>query len=260
MQPSIRHTLIFAVLVCAVCSVLVAASAVTLQDRQAENKLLDQRKKVLTVAGLLHEGNAVTREDINRLFHDNLEPMLVDLETGEYVTDVDPDTYDQRKAAQDPARSEVAPVNKAKVRRLPDLGKIYLKKSGDQVESIILPVEGYGLWSTLYGYLALAADTRTVQGIIFYEHGETPGLGGEVDNPNWKAKWVGREAYDEHWEVALGVTKGAAGPPDTDPYRVDGLSGATLTSNGVTNLVHFWLGENGFGPYLENVRNGKAVS
>jgi Na+-transporting NADH:ubiquinone oxidoreductase subunit C len=243
-----------------VCSVLVATAAVSLQSRQAENKLLDQRKKVLTVAGLLEEGESVSREEINRRFTENLEAHLVDLETGEYVDGADPDAYDQRKAAQDPARSEVAPPNKAKVRRLPDLGKIYLRKSGDEIQSIILPVEGYGLWSTLYGFLALDADTRTVEGIIFYEHGETPGLGGEVDNPNWKAKWPGRKAYDEEWDVALRVNKGAAGPPEEDPYRVDGLSGATITSNGVTNLVRFWLGENGFGPYLESMRSAKGIS
>ena len=120
--------------------------------------------------------------------------------------------------------------------------------------SLILPIEGKGLWSTLYGFIALAPDTTTIQGITFYEHGETPGLGGEVDNPTWKALWVGRRAYDDDWQPAIEVMKGFAGPAAEDPNRVDGLSGSTLTARGVTNLVQFWLGENGFDPFLERLR------
>jgi Na+-transporting NADH:ubiquinone oxidoreductase subunit C len=111
-----------------------------------------------------------------------------------------------------------------------------------------------GLWSTLYGYLALEPDARTIQGLTFYKHGETPGLGGEVDNPRWKALWPGRLASDEDGTPKIAVVKGRAGSVSEDPYHVDGLSGATITSNGVTNLMHFWLGKNGFGPYLDKQR------
>ena len=137
---------------------------------------------------------------------------------------------------------------------MPDHALVYLIKDGEQVTGVVVPIEGYGLWSTLYGYLALDADARTVRGITFYRHGETPGLGGEVDNPLWKADWVGRLAYNDKWQPALRVKKGIAGPPDTDPYEVDGLSGATITSNGVTSMVDFWLGRSGFGPYLAQFR------
>ncbi len=118
---------------------------------------------------------------------------------------------------------------------------------------LVLPVEGYGLWSTLYGFIALEADLTTIRGITFYQHGETPGLGGEVDNPNWKRKWVGRKAFGPEGEVKIHVVKGLAGPPSEDPYEVDGLSGATITSRGVSHLVQFWLGEQGFGPFLEKL-------
>ena len=113
---------------------------------------------------------------------------------------------------------------------------------------IVLPIKGYGLWSTLYGFLALDKDAVTVRGITYYQHGETPGLGGEVDNPTWKAKWPGRKAYDESWAPALRVIKGQAGPPSSSPHQVDGLSGATITSRGVNDMINFWLGESGFAP------------
>jgi Na+-transporting NADH:ubiquinone oxidoreductase subunit C len=122
------------------------------------------------------------------------------------------------------------------------------------LEMVILPIWGKGLWSTLYGFLALDSDLRTISGITFYDHKETPGLGGEVDNPRWKSLWRGRQAFDETGEVAIEVIKGRAGPPDEDPYLVDGLTGATITSRGVGNFVQFWLGEAGYGPYLDRLR------
>jgi Na+-transporting NADH:ubiquinone oxidoreductase subunit C len=179
---------------------------------------------------------------------------VVDLESGEYDDSVDAATYDQRKAAKDPATSRAAPPNNAGISRLPSKALVYQRVADDQIQSLILPIEGKGLWSTLYGYIALAPDTTTIEGITFYEHGETPGLGGEVDNPNWKSLWVGRQAYDENWQPAVEVIKGLAGPVAEDPYRVDGISGATLTARGVSDLVRFWLGESGFEPYLEDFR------
>ena len=125
--------------------------------------------------------------------------------------------------------------------------------AGD-LEMIVLPIEGLGLWGTLYGFLALDADTTTVRGITYYQHKETPGLGGEVDNPSWKDKWPGRKAFDDDGEVSLAVIKGPARTAEHDPHRVDGLAGATITSNGVTNMLEFWLGENGFEPYLNRIR------
>ena len=138
---------------------------------------------------------------------------------------------------------------------------VYLLKKDGKVQKFILPIEGKGLWSTLYGFIALGPDTNLIEGITFYQHGETPGLGGEVDNPSWKAKWPGRLAFGpagapEKWGAPrIKVIKGAAGPVDKAPHKVDGLAGATITANGVTHLLNLWLGENGFGPYLEKQRS-----
>jgi Na+-transporting NADH:ubiquinone oxidoreductase subunit C len=254
MQHSVRYTILFATALCAVCSILVSATAVALRERQQENKLLDQRRNVLRAVGLLEPGERLSRDEVDLRFLENFEVRAVHLESGSYADDVDPLAYDQRRARSDPRTSRAAPENPAKVRRLPEYALIYLQRRDSGVEAIVLPVEGMGLWSTLYGYLALSGDSRTVRGIAFYEHGETPGLGGEVDNPRWQARWPGRLAFDESWVPRIAVTKGRAGSPEEDPYRVDGLSGSTLTSNGVTNLVQFWLGDHGFGPYLESYR------
>lgn len=260
MRSEIFKTIGFATAVCVVCSIFVASSAVALKDRQEENRVLDLRSKVLVVANLAEPGEALPRAVINQRFEENLTAVVVDLETGEERSDIDPSTYNQRAATQDPARSHVAPANPAKVTRLPENALIYELKDGDQVQRLILPVQGYGLWSTLYGFIALSGDLETIEGITFYEHGETAGLGGEVDNPNWQALWPGRKAFDANWQPEIQVIKGEAGPPATDPYRVDGLAGATLTSRGVTNLLRFWLGENGFGPYLAKYRAERGIT
>jgi len=259
MQHDTKYTLFFAIAVCLVCSVFVSSAAVLLKDRQQRNILIDRHEKVLKVAGLLPSDHNLSDEEIDAMFQARIRPELIELATGKAATDIDPASYDQRRAEKDPTLSVPVPPNKARVRRLPRYGLIYKVLEGDQVKSIIFPIEGKGLWSTLYGYLALAPDGQTIQSIIFYEHGETPGLGGEIDNPRWRASWKGRQVFDDEGNVRIHVKKGPAGPPDQDPNRVDGLSGATLTSNGVTNAVQFWMGKKAFGPYLAKLQKESGV-
>ena len=259
MQHSTGYIIGFTSVVCLICSVFVAGSAVSLKDLQDANVVLDRQKKVLIVSGLMGEKDSLSDEEIGTLFAERITPFAVDLATGDYNQEVDAATYNQRKASKDPALSIEVPPNAAKVRRVPTVGIVFqVKADNGEIDAIIVPIEGMGLWSTLYGYLALGPDTRTVKGITFYEHGETPGLGGEVDNPRWKSLWKGRMAFNERWVPKLSVIKGMAGSPAEDPYRVDGLSGATITSRGVGSLVKYWLGDTGFGPYLANVRAGKG--
>ena len=259
MQRSVGYTIGFAAAVCLVCSLFVATAAVQLGPRQEANKLLDLRKKVLSVASLMEPGQDYSADEINQLFEANLQARVVDLATGQYVDDIDPTTYDARRARSNPELSDAAPENRAKVRRIAKRGVIYLVQPGDEIEGVIIPVEGMGLWGTLYGYLALAPDSREIRGLTFYQHKETPGLGGEVDNPRWRALWPGRLAFDDQWNPAISVVKGRAGSVEEDPYHVDGLSGATITSKGVGNLLQFWLGENGYGPYLAAYRSEHEI-
>jgi len=218
---------------------------------QIENKAMDMKKNILDVAGLLQEGT-----NIHEAFAEQVEAKLVDVATGDYV-EGDVLAYDQRKAAKDSAQNVVLTKEQdlASIKARAKIAKVYLVKQGDTVKSIILPVHGYGLWSTMYGFLALDADGQTVQSINFYDQGETPGLGAEVVNPNWRALWKGKKVYDESGNVSLGLIKGLVdnSKPGSE-FQVDGLAGATLTSVGVTNLVKYWMSQEGFAAYLDKVR------
>jgi len=255
-QYSNAYIIGFAAAVCLVCSIVVSSATVALRPAQARNKEIDRQKQVLAVAGLVGPGESVASAEVGQRFNDSIVSRAVDLATGEYDESVKPASYDQRKATKDPATSRRAVPNNAGVQRVPNTAVVYQRVEDGKVKMLILPIEGKGLWSTLYGFIALAPDATTIEGITFYQHGETPGLGGEIDNPSWKALWPGREAFDPSGDVAIHVIKGHAGPPSEDPYEVDGLSGATLTSRGVSNLVRFWLSEDGFGPYLDRFRAG----
>ncbi len=257
---STRYTLAFAAAVCVVCALVVAASAVGLRSRQEENALLFRQKNVLLAAGLVKPGESLSRDEVQQIFDRSITVKLVTIATGQYAegAPVDPATYDQRRARSDPALSRAAPPNDAKVARLPTYGLAYLVRNAKDgpVQQVVLPVEGIGMWGTLYGFLAIDRDGRTVRGITFYDQKETPGLGGEISNPKWQALWVGRQVYDERWEPRITVIKGTAGPPEQDRHRVDAISGATITSNGVARLMGFWLSNDGYGRYLKNFREG----
>ena len=252
-NDSLEKTIAVALALCFVCAILVSFSAVVLKPLQVENKALDMKKNILDVAGLMDEGT-----DINLAFSDQIEEKLVDIATGDYVEDMDVVVYDQRKAAKDPEQNITLDSSDdiASIKRKAKVAKVYLVKKGDAIQSIILPMHGYGLWSTMYGFLALEADGQTVKSINFYDQAETPGLGGEVVNPNWRALWKGKKVYNESGEVALGLIKGVVdiSKPGSE-YNVDGLAGATLTSLGVSNLVKYWMSAEGFAPYLDKIKN-----
>jgi Na+-transporting NADH:ubiquinone oxidoreductase subunit C len=210
------------------------------------------KKNILDVAGLIQDDT-----DIDQAFSEMIEAKIVNIVTGDYVDDIDVVSYDQRKAAKDPAQNITIPKDKdvASIKRKAKNAKIYLVKKGDQIQSIILPIHGYGLWSTMYGFLAIDADGQTVQSINFYDQAETPGLGGEVVNPSWRALWQGKKIYNESGEPVLKLIKGSVNPSEPGANQlVDGLAGATLTSVGVTNMIRYWLGNEGFAAYLEKVK------
>jgi Na+-transporting NADH:ubiquinone oxidoreductase subunit C len=187
----------------------------------------------------------------------NLEARIVDLASGGYEAKINPDTYDQRQAAKDMAQSVAIPPQKdiARIGRRAKFAVVYEFIRGDRLELIVLPVHGRGYGSTLYGYLGLSGDTQTVVGLSFYEQGETPGLGALIDNPVWRKKWSGKKVWDESGNVRLGVASGHVLPGGPNAaYEVDGLTGATWTSQGVTNLLRYWLGKDGYGPYLRKIR------
>lgn len=250
-NDSPKKTLFVALVLCIVCSVAVASAAVFLRPLQERNKALAMKTEILKVAGLYERG-----QNVDTLFK-NVDARIVDLATGAYVEDMSAADYDQREAARDSQRSiAIAPEDDiARLLTRAKYAPVYIVRANNQIETIVLPVHGYGLWSTMYAFVALNADGRTIKGVSFYEHGETPGLGAEVENPKWRASWKGKEALAEDGRVLFKVKKGQVEPgtPEAD-YAVDGLSGATLTAQGVTNLMRYWLGKQGFGPYLARLR------
>ena len=249
-NDSTKKTLIVAVLLCLVGSILVSSAAVVFKPLQIANKAADKTKNILSVTGLMTED-----ADIDVLFA-QFEAKVVDLSTGEYA-DVDPTLYDQRKAAGDIMQSITltAAQDIAGIGHRAKLATVYLLKEDGALKQIVLPLHGYGLWSTLYGFIALEADGNTIKGLTFYEHAETPGLGGEVDNPKWRAQWQGKQIFDADGTLKIEVVRGKVNFEKAEAiHQIDGLSGATLTSRGVSNLVNYWLGDHAFGPYLTQLR------
>lgn len=260
-KDSISNVITVALGVCFVCAIVVSVAAVQLKPQRIANMELDRSKNILIAAGL-YEENVTANSEIDTLF-EQFTLRVIDLKEKRFLDDaeveqlgIDMRKYDQRAAAKDPSTSislsseqDIASIN-----RRARYSVAYLLEQDGELDRIVLPVHGYGLWSTMYGFLALQGDLNTVAGITFYEQKETAGLGGEVDNPAWKAQWQGKKIYAGD-EVAFRVAKGAVDPTSPNAeYQVDGLSGATLTSRGVENMVAFWLGETGFGPLLDTLK------
>ncbi len=251
-------TISVALTLCLVCSVLVSAAAVGLKPAQVENARLDRNKNIL-VAADMYDATSDTAEDVTERFKD-FEVKIIDLNKGNYVDDdalkaagiPDRNAYDASQATKNKALSDdLGDNDPASIGRKPKYAKVYVKEDdAGKPELVVLPIQGYGLWGTIYGFLTLESDMNTIKGISFYEHKETPGLGARIEEPEWRAKWTGIESYDENGNVATGVTK--AGTPKEN--WVDGISGATLTSRGVSNMVQFWLGDQGYKPYLDMLR------
>lgn len=249
-QDSIGRT--FAVVggLCLICSILVAGSAVGLRPFQDAAKARDKQSNILSVAQL-------PLNNIADVYKNRIEARLIDLSTGQFV-DGDANGFDLAKAAKVPALSVA--IEKAEdvagIRRRAKQAPVYFAKNENgQVETIILPVYGQGLWSTMYGFIALAPDGNTVKGITFYDQGETPGLGAEIQNPLWQALWKGKQFYDADGKFDLKIIKGHADASAV--HQVDGISGATLTSNGVQYLFQYWMGPTAYGPFLKALRNGE---
>lgn len=249
-NDSIGKTITVAFLLCVVCSIVVSTAAVVLKPLQDTNKALDKKQNILAAAGLMNEGVSVEEA------FKSIETKYVDIKTGAYIEA--PANFNQRKAAKEPSTSVLleGTDDLAQIKRRSNIAEIYLAKNDQgKVETIILPVHGYGLWSTLYGFLALEADANTVVGLGFYQHAETPGLGGEVDNPKWKAQWPGKKVFNENNEPAVVMHKGVVtSETPNGHHKFDSLSGATITTRGVENLIQFWVGDLGFGPYLERIK------
>ncbi len=247
---STGKTLFVAVALCLFASMIVSAAAVALRPTQEANKLKDKQINILQVAGLYEPG-----VDITEAFSASFEPKVLELATGRFTDEFDVASFDDRAAADDPATSIALADDPASIGRQSKYMTVYLlKDAAGEIDKVILPIHGYGLWSTLYGFIAVEENANDIFGLQFYSHAETPGLGAEVDNPRWKALWSGKRLADDAGELQITVAKTA--PAAGADFHVDALSGATLTTVGVDNLVRFWMGETGYAPFLANLKAG----
>lgn len=260
-NDSIKKTVIVALGVCLVCSILVSTAAVALKPRQERNKRLDKIKNILQAAALYQDG--LSTKEVFAMFKEKVEPALVDLKNGTRIAKeeqkgiLDPETYDLKTVAKDSKYGQVIPGKNdiAGIKRMPKVMLIYFVKEAGHITQVVFPVYGKGLWSTMYGFIALDKDLKIVKGFTFYEHGETPGLGGEVDNPNWKALWKGKVVFDQDNKLILDVIKSKVTPgSDQARYTIDGLAGATLTTYGVKNMIRFWFGDFAYAELIKKLR------
>lgn len=255
---STKRTIIVALGVCLVCSVLVSTATVILRPVQEINKKLDKLKNILLAAGLYNEGT-----DIEKIFNQKIQTDVIDLSTGNsYKSEnplLKPENFDIKTVSDSKELGRLIESGKdiAQIKKMPKYMVIYKVYENNELQKIILPVYGKGLWSTMYGFLAVDKDFSTIKGFTFYEHGETPGLGGEIENPKWQQLWVDKKAYDENRNVIIEVIKGKVDPASADAnHKIDGLSGATITTGGVDKLVKFWLGSEGYGPFINKMIQG----
>lgn len=250
-RDSIGNTLIVAIGLCLICATLVSTAAVGLRGMQQANKLKDKKKNILAAAGLMEND-----PDINEVFDKRIVDRIIDLDSGEDVTSEypNPGEYDQIEIAEsENDGSEALEEDPATIKRREKRSHVYIVKTSESDDTplmYVFPIRGKGLWSILKGFIALDADLTTIRGITYYEHLETPGLGGEVDNPSWKERWKGKLLFDDSGNVAMKLLKSDW---EGNVHGVDALSGATITSRGVENMLTFWMGDTGFGNYLKTL-------
>ncbi len=252
-NDSVKKTVFVATILCLFCSIIVSLAAVKLKPFQEENKAFDVKMNLLVAAGLATADSSKT--EVLEAYK-NIEPILVELDSGKIVDDFG---FDLKKALKDSSLS--SRINKdddyAGILKRANNARVYIVKNDGKVSQYIFPIYGKGLWSTMYGFLALSSDFKEVKGIGFYEHGETPGLGGEIENPKWQKSWIGKKTYSDELELLLHVIKGKVDPAEaSSAYTVDGLSGASLTTAGVDRTIKFWLGKNGFLPFIKKQLEG----
>ncbi len=233
-----------------VCALVVSLTAVSLRPHYLANLEAERMARLASILDALDDV-AVSKNP------EDIEARVVELESGRYSETIDPLSFDARRAAHDPASNFSIPLEHdlAGIKRRARHAVVYLlRDSAGQVDVLILPVRGVGYQSALYAFLALSGDANEILGLRFYEHGETPGLGSQIQDPDWEAQWPGKMAFGETGQVTIRV----GGSDSAGGDRVDGISGATRTSNGVDRLIRFWLGDLGFGPYLKLVRSGQG--
>lgn len=245
----------FAGMVCLACSLVVSVSAVALRGLQKQNENNEMKINILRAAGLVAADKKLSTAQIEEKFKE-VVPVVVNLATGELDTSKDPLEYKMYAAAQNDKDGQALKEDPANIKRIAKAGSAYALLKGDEIERLILPIQGYGLWSTMYGFTALTFEGRQpkVAGITFYQQAETAGLGSRITEPAWQSKFEGRIPYDAQGHPQIDIVKPKS---SYENNQVEAIAGATLTSNGVENMMNFWLGKQGYQPFVERIVAGE---
>lgn len=254
-KDGLKNTFLVVIGLCLVCSLIVSLAVVGLKPLQLQNKKLDVQRNILQVANLLNKDT-----DIEVTYAKFIKPRLVNLTSGEYqaASASEIENFSASNLLKDKKQSMLLTKEQdiAKIRTRANIVKIYeVYNEQGKITKYILPIYGNGLWSVMYAFVALEPNGRTIDGLVFYEHGETPGLGGEIENPKWSSQFIGKNIYaPQEFLPILKILKTSASPEIEN--RVDAISGATLTSNGVQNTLDFWFSKLGYRPFLEKLQHG----
>lgn len=234
-----RFTFFFATMMVIVVAVLLALAAIILGPYQQQNVKLEKMQDILSSIGVQTE-----RKEAEKLFNQYIKEQIVLNKKGEKVTgginafDID------LKAELDKLRTGEAEKQLFPLFVFNKDGKSYY----------IIPARGKGLWGPIWGYIALEGDMNTIHGASFGHKGETPGLGAEINTKEFQQQFVGKKILDESGNfVSVRVIKGGAAPQDL--HGVDAVSGGTITSNGVTEMLHRTL--DSYLPYFKTMEKKK---
>jgi len=239
-----------------VCSSLVSASVVVLRPIQMNNKMVERSRNIVKLTGLVEGAQVPDDEKMLELYR-SMDVRILDIDQADFNDELDPLVFDQRRAANSPDLGVAIPPDQdqASLGRRSRFATIYMVLKDGKLDRLILPVHGTGMWSTIYGYVALQADLNTIAAATFYEQNETPGLGDQIMRPEWQAQWAGRRIYDEVGDVRFAVNHGKVEPgTSTWLYEVDALTGATVTADAVTSMMQYWFGEHGYRHFLDSLR------
>ncbi len=250
------NALLIVIIVALVCSVLVSVSTVGLRPIQERNALIERSRNIVALSGLVEPGVALSGDEVLAAVA-QMDVRIVNIDTGEFYDDIDPDEFNPRQAVLDPELGVAIPADKdlARLGRRSRFEIVYIVYKDDEVYRVILPIVGQGMWSTMYGYIALKNDFSTIAAATFYEQAETAGIGDKIADPNWLALWQGRALFGSDGRFRFRVAGGPVDPNSADAaHQVDGISGATVTASAVSRLVEYWFGPHGYAPFLENLR------
>jgi Na+-transporting NADH:ubiquinone oxidoreductase subunit C len=256
-NDSPQKAILVVFMVALVCSVLVSFAAVVLKPIQLRNQLVERSRNIVSLTGLVETGAVLSDDEMLEIVEQQLDIRIVNIDTGEFEPDMDPAEFDERAAVNDPEKSVVIPAGEdfANLGRRSSYAVVYLVWDGDELQRVIMPIRGQGMWSTLYGYIALEADLNTIGAVTFYEQTETAGLGDQITRPDWQAQWQGRKLFDAQGTFRFRISSGAVPEGSAAAkHEVDALTGATVTGSAVTQLMGYWFGSNGYEKFLGDIQ------